>query len=249
MSHHPTAWPGLTGLAATLVLALPAQAQVIDDFEGSFGSQTAVFAGVPSPFAQLEVIRDAAVPGGTRRLQLLADTAAAGTTSVALSGSGDLWAFASGGQRTAFNVAYGTERPMDLDLSAAGALRIDVYYSSPMKLVVYASTQTTPGANPDASAVAIDLPDLFRQTVDIPLSSFVTNSATGLPVRWSDVDGLAFFVSANGPLPPSGDGFWISQISAVPVPEPASAWLWLAGVAGLAGRLASGRRMAGGWQR
>jgi PEP-CTERM motif len=108
-----------------------------------------------------------------------------------------------------------------------------VYYSTPMSLVVYASTQTTAGGNPDASAVSITVPALFRQGLDIPLSSFSINSATGRPVNWADVDGLSFFVSSGGDKPAAGDGFWVTSLSALPVPEPASALMLAAGLAGL----------------
>ncbi len=125
---------------------------------------------------------------------------------------------------------------MNLDLSAAGALRLDMYLSTPMKLVIYASTQTTPGENPDASSMSIDLPELFDQGLEIPLSAFSINSSTGLPVNWADVDGLAFFVSANGPMLKGAYAFWARELSAVAVPEPTSAALLVAGIAGLLGR-------------
>jgi hypothetical protein len=225
-------------LAGTLLLAAAAQAQAqsltIDEFDGAFGSQTVYFNTELPGAGTMQSTVAAPVPGGTRRLQLTSDTTAPGSSSAGLSGSGDLWAFSYvGSQRLAFTLSYGTQAPMNLDLSGTAALHFDVYYSTPVSLVVYASTQTTPGGNPDASAVSLALPALFAQGVDIPLSAFTTNSATGQPVNWADVDGLSFFIAAEGAMPAAGDGFWVRSLSAAPVPEPASALLLAAGLAAL----------------
>jgi hypothetical protein len=227
-------------LALALAAAAPAGAQTLDDFNGAIGTNTVYFDNVPAR-GVLESLVAASVPGGTRRLQLTPDPQATGGSSAAINGFGDLSAFASGGtpsggtQRLAFNFAYGTQAPMNLDLSGSSALRLDFYFGTPTALVVYASTQTGLGANPDASAVTLALPTLFRQSYDIPLSSFVTNSGTGQPVNWSDVDGLAFFVSGAGPMSEAGDAFWVERLSAValPVPEPSSAVLLALGLAAL----------------
>jgi hypothetical protein len=37
-----------------------------------------------------------------------------------------------------------------------------MYLNTPMKLVVYTTTETTPGANPDGSAFSVDMPEIFR---------------------------------------------------------------------------------------
>ncbi len=229
-----------TRLAAVLLLAAATQAQaqsiLIDDFVGAFGSNRVYYDNFgPTPTSQLESTVAAAVPGGSRRLQLTADPQVQGSSGVTLSGDGALWGFSyrPGEQRLNFNLSYGTQAPMNLDLSGTAALHFDVYYSTPVSLVVYASTQTTPGDNPDASAVSITVPALFQQGLDIPLSAFSTNSSTGLPVNWADVDGLSFFVSSHGDKPAPGDGFWVTSLSTVPVPEPASALLLAAGLAAL----------------
>lgn len=226
----------LAALGFMSALALPVASQTIDSFDGAYNSQTTYFSAGPPMEMVLEKTVAAAVPGGSRRLQLVADPALAGWSSAALSGEGDLYAFAGGGQRLNFNFAYGTQAAMHLDLSGAAALRLDVYVGTPMNLVIYATTQSKPGGNPNGSALTIDLPSLFKQSFDIPLSAFATNSATGLPVDWADVDGLAFFVSGSGPVPASGDAFWIRELSALPVPEPGSAWLLASGLALLIGR-------------
>lgn len=218
-------------LAATTQVQAQAQSLTLDDFDGGFGSQRVYYDFATPDTAVLESTVAAAVPGGTRRLQLTPDTLAPGSSGAAISGSGDLWSYAYvGSQRLAFNLAYGTQAPMNLDLTGMAALHVDVFYSTPVSLVIYASTQTTPGGNPDASAVAIAVPALFRQGLDIPLSSFSLNSGTGAPVNWADVDGLAFFVAAQGPMPSAGDAFWVERLGAVPVPEPASALLLAAGL-------------------
>jgi hypothetical protein len=90
------------------------------------------------------------------------------------------------------------------------------------------------------------------------LASFTTNSGTGRAVNWADVDGLAFFLSANGPVGAAGDAFWASNLAALPgpasVPEPSSALLMAVGLAlligirkrGVAGRHERDRNIAVG---
>lgn len=218
-----------TLVAAALVLAAtqPSRALTIDSFDGSNVTNLVYFSGGPPVQSLLQATSSAPVPGGGRRTELVADFTAAGYSNASLSGSGDLWAFAGLGQRLNFNFSYGTQNAMNLDLSGMSLLRLDMYLSTPMKLVVYATTQTSPGGNPDGSAFTIDMPDLFRQSFDIPLASFTTNSITGRPVNWADVDGLGFFLSAAGPIAPSVDAFWANSLVALPVavPEPGSALL------------------------
>lgn len=241
-----SSWPILAAAALSLPTAVFADPLTIDDFDGAYGSQGVYYSSGPPVQSLLQSTVAAPVPGGTRRLQLVPDTAALGTATAGISGFGDLWAFSSGAQRLDFNWAYGTRSAMNLDLSGATSLRLDMYFSTPMKLVVYASTETLPGENPDASAVTIDLADLFRESVDIPLSSFRLNSGSGRAVNWADVDGLSFFVSYSGAMPASGDGFWVQRLSAVAVPEPASAALAAAALVLLGSQRARTRRHAQG---
>lgn len=241
-----SSWPILAAAALSLPTAVFADPLTIDDFDGAYGSQGVYYSSGPPVQSLLQSTVAAPVPGGTRRLQLVPDTAALGTATAGISGFGDLWAFSSGAQRLDFNWAYGTRSAMNLDLSGATSLRLDMYFSTPMKLVVYASTETLPGENPDASAITIVLADLFRESVDIPLSSFRLNSGSGRAVNWADVDGLSFFVSYSGAMPASGDAFWVQRLSAVAVPEPASAALAAAALVLLGSQRARTRRHAQG---
>jgi hypothetical protein len=223
----------LAAAALALIAATSASAQTLDSFDGATSGNSVFFEAGPPAQGRLQNLTAASVPGGTRRLQMTPDYQATGGGSAGLNGFGDLTAFGGGGTyRLAFNFAYGTEAPMNLDLSGGTSLRLDVYVGTPLTLVVYASTQTAPGANPDASAVTLALPSLFRQSYDIPLSAFVTNSSTGQPVSWADVDGLAFFVAGAGPITDVGDAFWVERLSAVsaPVPEPVPAALLALGL-------------------
>jgi len=240
MSH---ALKPLAAVALALAAAQPSRALTIDSFDGSHNANLVYFSSGPPVQSLLQRTDAVSVPGGSRRTELVADLAATGTSSAGLSGTGDLWAFSSGLQRLAFNFAYGTLSPMNLDLSGSAVLRLDMYLNTPMKLVVYATTETTPGANPDGSAFAVDLPELFRQSFDIPLASFTTNSGTGHAVNWADVDGLSFFLSANGQAGAAGDAFWATGLTALPVPEPSSALLMAIGLALLIG--SSRQRIAG----
>lgn len=217
----------LAAAVLALAAAQPARALTIDSFDGSNVTNLVYFSSGPPVQSLLQTSASAPVPGGSRRTELVADFTAAGYSNASLSGSGDLWAFAGLGQRLNFNFSYGTRSPMNLDLSGMGLLRLDMYFNTPMKLVVYATTQTSPGGNPDGSAFTVDMPELFRQSFDIPLAAFTTNSITGRPVNWADIDGLGFFLSANGVIAPSGDAFWANGLVALPaaVPEPGSALL------------------------
>lgn len=242
----PHALKRLAAAALALAAMQPAQALIIDGFDGRNNANLVYFSSGPPVQGLFQSTESASVPGGSRRTELVADSAVTGTSFAGLSGSSDLWGFTSGAQRLNFNFAYGTQSPMNLDLSGSGLLRLDMYLSTPMKLVVYATTETTPGANPDGSALSIDMPDLFRQSFDIPLASFMTNSSTGRAVNWADVDGLAFFLSANGPVGGGGDAFWVTDLTALPVPEPSSAMLMAVGLALLLGgrrRGIAGRRV------
>jgi hypothetical protein len=225
----------LAAAALALAAVLPSQALTIDSFDGSYTTNLVYFGSGPPVQSVLQRTEAASVPGGSRRTELVADVMATGTSSASLNGEGDLWAFATGAQRLNFNFSYGNLNPMNLDLSGMGAFRLDMYINTPMKLLVYATTETAPGANPDGSAFSVDMPELFRQSFDIPLASFTTNSGTGRAVNWADVDGLAFFLSANGPVGAAGDAFWTSNLVALPVPEPSSALLMAVGLALLIG--------------
>ncbi len=231
---------GKTLTLATLAAALagPAQALLIDDFNDPLNTNYVGYASGPSGFSIPSSVAPAAVPGGYRSLTIAGDPTATGTTFASIGGGGELWGFSSGTQRLNFSVSYGTVVAMNLNLSGSAVLRLDMYLNTPMKLVVYASTETSPGANPDGSAFSMDMPALFRQSLDIPLSAFTVNSSSGRAVNWADVDGLAFFLSADGPTSAGGDAFWALGLTAlpVPVPEPGSAVLVAAGLVLLASR-------------
>jgi hypothetical protein len=226
--------PTLAALA--LSLAAPAQALLIDDFAEPYHSNYVGYSSGSPGFSIPSSLTAAAVPGGTRRMTLAADPSAAGTAFAAINGGSELWAFSTGAQRLNFTIDYGTESAMNLDLSGSAALRLQMYLSTPTQLVVYATTQTTPGANPDGSALSLDLPAMFEQSFDIPLSAFILNSSTGRPVNWADVDGLSFFFSASEAGPYGGDALWAQSLSTVAVPEPASAALLAGGLVLLIGR-------------
>jgi hypothetical protein len=217
--------------AAALALAAPAQALVIDDFAEPINTNYVGYASGPAGFSIPSSLAPAAVPGGWRSMAISADLQATGTTFASLNGGSELWGFGTGEQRLAFSFSYGTVTAMNLDLSGTTVLRLDMYLSTPMKLVVYATTQTSPGANPDGSAFGVDMPALFEQSFDIPLAAFSVNSSTGQAVNWGDVDGLWFALSASGPTSAGGDAVWLRGLAALPVPEPSS-WVTLA--AGLA---------------
>ncbi len=224
----------LTLAATALALTAPAQALVIDDFADPFNTNYVVYAGGAAGVSIPSSLAAAAVPGGYRSMTIAGDTSAGGTTFAAINGGGELWAFSTGAQRLNFTLSYGTVSAMNLDLSGSAFLRLQMYTSTPTKLSVYATTETTPGANPDGSALSLDLPALFKQDVDIPLGAFALNSSTGRAVNWSDVDGLAFFFSASEAGPGPSDAVWAQGLSALPVPEPQQSWLLLAGLFALA---------------
>lgn len=221
--------------ALTLAAVQPLHALPIDSFDGVYTTNTVYFSSGPPLQSLATRTASASVPGGSRRTDLVVDPALTGTSSASLNGSGDLWAFAGGGQRLNFSFSYGTESPMNLDLSGNGMLRLAVYYSTPVTLTVQATTETTAGGDPDGSAFSLTAPDLFRQTLDIPLGSFTPYGKTGRPVNWADVDGLSFTISALGPIGPAGDGFWIQNLSAEPLPEPPAVLLMASALALLAG--------------
>jgi hypothetical protein len=226
----------LATLAATL--AATAQAQVIDDFNGPQNTNYVAFTSAAGGVNIPSSLVAAAVPGGYRSLTISGDPSAAGVAFAALQGGGGLWGFSNAPQRLDFTLNYGTVQAMNLDLSGSAALRLEMFVNTPMKLVVYATTETSPGANPDGSAFSIDMPFLLMQNVDIPLSAFAVNSSTGRPVNWADVDGLAFFFSGGFPADLSGDSFHALSLTAlpVPVPEPASVVLLAGGLALLISR-------------
>jgi hypothetical protein len=116
---------------------------------------------------------------------------------------GDLQAYASASQPLAMSFGYGSSAPMNLDLSSLDFLRLHMIWAgaqTPMgydpkalELTIYATTSNGLGLNPDGSALHTLLID--GGELDIPLSSFSTNSVTGMGVDWADVDGLLFVVS------------------------------------------------------
>jgi hypothetical protein len=218
--------------AGALLAALPtAQALSIDDFHD--GNATLEVPAMPLPASgSLQVDTAASVPGGTRTLSLnpTAGSSALAWISVA---SASLTAFRLDTQSLYVGFGYGQTAPMNLDLSGQSALRLDVGWagastrtgwdSHAFEVTVYATTSTGVGLNPDGSAANAVLTG--GALVDLPFASFSTNSATGAPVNWADVDGLLFVVSELRPGASSA-GFGLNAISAVP--EPAAWLLWSA---------------------
>ncbi len=217
-------------LAALLSVQTPAiaQALTIDDF--SDGNATLEVPAMPLPASgSLQIATAASVPGGWRTLAL---TPTAGSSALAfmLVDNGSLTAYRLAPQSLYVSFGYGQSAPMNLDLSGQNALRLDLGWAGAststgwdgraLDVTVYATTSIGAGLNPDGSAARAVLTE--GAPVDIAFASFATNSATGTPVNWADVDGLLFVVSERNPGA-SGAGFGLNAISAVP--EPATAWL------------------------
>lgn len=228
--------------ACTLLAAPPAaQALIIDDFRD--GNATLEVPAMPLPASgSLQVDTAASVPGGLRTLSL---SPAVGSSALAFISvaSGSLSAYRLPTQSLYVSFGYGQAAPMNLDLSDQSALRLDVGWGGAftstgwdgqaLEVTVYATTSTGVGLNPDGSAANAVLRG--AALVDLPFASFTTNSATGAPVNWADVDGLLFVVSERN-LGASAAGFGLNAISAVP--EPAAWLLWSAALV-----LAAARRL------
>lgn len=234
-------WAPTLGASALLAALPAAQALTIDDFRD--GNATLEVPAMPLPASgSLQVDTAAGVPGGWRTLSL---SPAAGSPALAFISveRGSLSAFRLDTQSLYVGFGYGQVAPMNLDLSGQGALRLDVAWagastttgwdSRALQVTVYATTSTGTGLNPDGSAASAVLTG--AAPLDLPFASFTTNSATGVPVNWADVDGLLFVVSERNPGA-SAAGFGLNAISAVP--EPAAWLLWSAALA-----LAAGRRL------
>jgi hypothetical protein len=233
--------------ACFLLAALPAaQALTIDDFHD--GNTTLEVPVMPlPPSGSLQADTAASVAGGWRTLTLSPAPGSSTLAFISVTG-GSLTAYRVQAQNLYVGFGYGQTAPMNLDLSGQSALRVDVSWAGAstttgwdgraLELTVYATTSTGAGLNPDGSAAHAALLDASR--LDLPFASFSTNSSTGAPVNWADVDGLLFVVSELNPGA-SAAGFGLSGISAVP--EPATGLLWGAALGlAAAGRWRAGRR-------
>jgi hypothetical protein len=216
--------------ACALLGALPAaQAITIDNFRDGNALLEVPTMPVP-PSGSLQVDTAASVPGGWRTLSLSPNPGSSALAFIQVD-RGVLQAFRLETQSLYLGVGYGQSVPMNLDLSSQSALRLDAFWGgasipggwdrNALEVTVYATTSTGAGLNPNGSAAQAVL--VGASLVDIPFSSFVTNSATGAPVDWADVDGLLFVVNERNPGANSA-GFGLMAISAVP--EPAAWWLW-----------------------
>ncbi len=206
---------GLAIVAASSAFS-SAHALTIDDFESGSALLTTPIAPAPG---YVVGYTPAAVAGGGRDLSLWP---AAGTTGFVSywTGGGVMGMVMQSNLSWAASVGYGARKPMNLDLSAYNAIRLKIgNLSEPAKLTVYANTEVAPGANADGSGINLDLPMTTGNVpvyVDIPFASFFTNSPNNRPVRWSDVDALAFAFSGGYN---NGNGaaryFTVESISAV----------------------------------
>jgi hypothetical protein len=213
----------LSGVAivATTGALSQAHALTIDDFETGSALITSPIAATPG---YVVAYTPASIAGGSRDLSLWP---AAGTTGFVSywTGGGVMGMVMQTNQSWAASVGYGSRKAMNLDLSAYNAIRLKIgHLAEPAKLTVYANTEVAPGANADGSGINLDLPMTTGNVpvyLDIPFSSFVTNSPNNRPVRWSDVDTLAFAFSGS---PSNGTAryFTIESITAVRLaPTPA----------------------------
>ena len=222
-----------------LAAAGVAQAQLIDDFRSGAGTEFS-WPAMPMPAGGVFEHRDAAaVPGGTRFLAMQ-PSAPNGARPYAYlgAGSGGLFAQREAMPALTVSIGYGLDTPMNLDLGAQGALRLQLDFvgsfqgsmvvPAALSVTVYATTSNGAGLNPNGSAAEVLLaPDL---TLDVPLASFFTNASTGVGVNWGDVDSLLFVINDSRP-DQYGAWWYLRSISAVaaPVPEPAAWALFAAG--------------------
>lgn len=229
-----------TALGLALAALGPAQAMAIDPFFRTGSGQWAEYDASNPSAAVLRVSEPGWLTGSTRTLDIAPTAGASGSLLMGVGRSGEsaLYISSSSGQRLSATLSYGLESPLNLDLSAQGALVLHPWFGDAEKLTVYAWTEApTPGDNPWGSAISVDLGFLYESSVVLPFSSFALNSSAGLPVNWADVDGLSFVFSGS-----AGRNVGLYGISAapLPVPEPA-AWAMLA-----AGALLVLRRGRGG---
>lgn len=244
-------FPRVAAAAAAFCLAAAgsAQAQLIDDFrDGSIGW---TWPATPLPASGVFDARmPASVPGGSRYVALQPSAPNGPLPFAQLAAGPRLGVFVqrSGIPALTVSLGYGQDAPLNLDLSGAGALRLQVAFAytiqygtgypgpDPLALTVYATTSRGAGLNPDGSAAEVLLG--WNGATDVPFSSFFTNASTGVGVNWGDVDSLLFVV--NDTQREAWSAWWrIESISAVPEP---SAWAMF-GLGGLA-LLALRRRRA-----
>jgi hypothetical protein len=215
-----------------------AQALLIDDFADPYSPAHSVVRWFPSqPDNIAAASGPAAVPGGTRAMQLpLFSGSGYQVATSNFAGSGRLEVLAFSDPGLYLNLGYGQSMPMDLNLSGQAALSLSFAYrvTNALKLTVYATTATPGGGAPDGSAASWDIPSGAGEVL-LPLADFSVNAQTGQPVNWGDVDGLQFVFSSPfeaGTL----QSFGLETIGASPVPEPApAALLTLGALAVLAG--------------
>lgn len=226
---HPTHLIGALALSVCAISSTPAQALMIDNFSDGFNALSVPDMPLPAS-GYLESSTSASVPGGQRYLALqplATSPALAGMTVAAPFG---LTAFRLTSQSLSATVGYGQSSNMNLDLSGQSALRFDSAWAGAtlsngsgwddkaIVMTIYAFTSNGAGLNPDGSGTRATLSN--GTILDVPFSSFSTNSSTGRPVNWADVDSLyVAFSEADGNPANTFVGFGLRSISAVPEPN------------------------------